>query len=263
MGRNSKVSLYFCAALLVLAAASRARASIFDADSFATLTALQSGPLPTELVKTVGVATDLRPFRGATPLADRGAGIDFGIDFVLVILPPGLGPALTDAGFSAGSSLPPSLPIPRLSLQKGMGPADLGVSFIGYSGYLMAGGWIQFPITEVDQGPRISARAGYEYSVFSMVSTHTITPAIVVSREMDFFEPYLVFGWNYVWGKLTFPITVGPVTIEYESKARANGVFGQLGTVFRLGPTGLQLALEGGYHQLGMHCLGFKFGFRF
>jgi hypothetical protein len=44
---------------------------------------------------------------------------------------------------------------------------------------------------------------------------------------------------------------------------RAGGFLAFLGVDFRLGPTGLELVIEGDYSSAGVHTLGTKFGFRF
>jgi hypothetical protein len=222
--------------------------------------------LVTTLVKTVAFYSDHRPMNPAEPL---GAipGIELGVELSLIKMPDDLAPQLQRAGLGVGSSIPPSLPVPKLHLRKGLGRVDLGVSGTGiaYQSYLIAGADLQLLINRPEEGITSALRLGYTVSRIQIVSSETWTPSVIFSRQLDYFFPYLGVGYQMGSGtvKVTYTEPLLGQSITASKTGSARSLFAMLGTIFRFGPSGIILTLEGSYHQLGMATLGAKFGLRF
>jgi hypothetical protein len=254
--------------LLILALAfpvHSARANLpIDPSQFSDPSQLLDQALVTTLVKTIAFYTDHRPMNPAEPLGAL-PGIELGIELSLVKMPEDLGPALENAGLSSGSSIPPSLPVPKLHLRKGLGRLDVGLSGIAYQGYLMVGADLQFLINQPEEGLTSAFRLGYNVSRIQIVTSETWTPAVIFSRQLDYFFPYIGLGYQMGSGTVTVtytePLLGQSITASKDGSAKS--LFAMLGTIFRFGPSGIMLTLEGSYHQLGMATLGIKFGLRF
>lgn len=239
-----------------------------------------------EIVKTLGILTKHRPYQGGAPL---GSGFDFGIEASLVHMPESFGPTLSDLGMGDVSGLENgSLPMTKIHLHKGMGPkADLGISGIYYPGNFVWGLDLKFVLVQPEEGPLWAFRIGYsetrlDLSKFGLsglpitvnsielgqgnlkMATRTITPELLLSKRLEFAEPYMGAGVEFTSGQIEVPVTLN--ILDEEQVLRSGATRSTQFTLFsgislRLPHIGIRLALEGAYGSLGMHRLGAVVGF--
>jgi len=234
----------------------------FDQDLFSDLDALLNQSAPA-LIKTIGFIADHRPYQGATGLGTK-PGIEIFVELTLGTIPDDFKTALETAGMSA-SDLPPSLPIPKIHLHKGLGQkAELGLTFLGYSGYLVAGMDFKLVVLQPEEGINMAVRVGFSYAQLGIIKTRTWTPAILISKKFTGVDPYLGIAYQYVSGTLNITLEPLPSVFVSRSADASGGTFmAFLGLGFKLGPTGLKMGLEGSYSSYGAHTLGTTFGFSF
>src|SRR5690606_38208760 len=123
-----------------------------------------------------------------------------------------------DLGSNALDSLP-VLPVPRILIHKGLGQSiDIGASAMVYVPLKMAlyGGDIKITIYNPDQGITWALRGSYAYSKIDYVKTDTFSPQILISRKLNFADPYLGMGYQYTTGTVTLPLDLGPPPIPQE-----------------------------------------------
>ena len=178
----------------------------------------------------------------------------------------------------AASGLP-SLPLPRLHIHKGLGENfDLGLSGFWLTGNYLIGGDLKFVLIEGEEGLTWAFRFCYAYNKVTVESINAVTktyaPQILVSRKMEFADPYLGLGVAYAMGSVEadfteqiaaeipagFPV---PDIGKFEKTARAYG--GQLfgGVSLKVPNSGLRLTIEMSYNTVGTSTLGVKAGFTF
>lgn len=193
-------------------------------------------------VTTIGRWFDHRPYEPATgrnsPIGEDVPliGLDFGLEAALVAMPPG--------GLSLGGSAItlPVLPLfpgssiiaARLVAHKGIGPrVDIGVSGLyfpslltgGMFGFWSVGGDIKAVVWHQEEGPTFAVRVGYSYGYMGVTTTdsssipattltstisfrtHTLTPAVLVSRRLSFADPYLGLAYPLTYGGAYLDIT--------------------------------------------------------
>jgi hypothetical protein len=114
----------------------------------------------------------------------------------------------------------------------------------------------------------VAARLSYNYTDFVLsgtnISTKTFTPEVLISREMEFADPYLGLGLSYALGTIDASITVPPIptqTVNKKGTAYAGMLFG--GIAFKVPNVGLRLTVEGAYSTADVSYLGVKAGFSF
>jgi hypothetical protein len=228
-----------------------------------------------ELVKTVGIVFDHRPYQPATPLG-TAAGVDLTIEATIAKVPQSFKDTMAGAGFSGVANLP-VLPSPKFHIHKGMGETvDVGGSLIIYQGYKIYGGDIKVALTDPKlEGPVVAGRLSYNYSNFSYVTANTWTSQLLMSRKMVFADPYVGVGYQYVVGKaeLEIPLPDG-VTPEMAELAGIQTAYGPYrstsgafiafcGVSIQPPNIGLKLVMEGSYNTATAHTLGIKVGFAF
>lgn len=227
-----------------------------------------------EAVRMVGAYSAHRPYQGATPIT-RYNGFDLNIEATLVKIGPGIVNALRDADatdLSADSA--PSLPIAKINLRKGIGPnSDIGLSGLLLYQQTIIGGDIRWLISEPNEeegGLNWAIRFGYTYSNiprFAYVrSCNTIAPEVVVSRPLQFAEPYFGIGGRYMWGTVEVPFD-NPIPDQPDSvskKGSASDFYAFTGVYFHvIGPQGLRFGVEGSWNLSGYHTIGTVFGVGF
>lgn len=237
----------------------------FDPSLFSEISELVVGDAPEVIIRSVGLATDHRPYEPATPLG-TSIGLDLGIEATLVKLPDEFSTALQNAGLTS-TTAPPSIPLPRILIHKGIGNrVDIGLSWIGYRDYKIYGGDFKVVLSKPDEGLTWALRLNYARSKISFVKTQTFTPQLLVSRKLAFADPYMGIGYQWSKGSITVPIPLpapfDSLTQDVTAEATGKSFMSFLGVLFVLGPTGIRIGLEGSYNASGHHTLGTKVGLR-
>lgn len=240
-----------------------------DPSQFADPTTLLGFDIVSPIVKSIGLTTAHRAYEPATSLGTF-VGLDMGVEVTLAKLPEDFATALTQAG-SPGASNIPFLPVPRINLHKGLGPkAELGLSGILYRSYRIIGLEAKFVIAQPEEGPTWAFRMNYTSCILTVpdtvtleLSTKTFEPEIVVSRRLDWAEPYIGIGYMAAIGTLKITVDLPDPLPDQESSAtgRGGGFLAFTGVGLRAPALGLKLTLEGSYSTEDAHTLGVKFGF--
>lgn len=271
--RGFRLSLALGIALLSASTAARAD-GIFDFNLIdpANLNGALPQGVADEAIRMVGIYTAHRPYTGATPIT-RYNGVDFNIEATLVKIGPGLVNALRDAGAtSLAPDAAPALPVAKLNLRKGIGPnSDIGLSGLVLYGQTIVGGDIRWLVSEPEEGLNWAIRLGYTYAdipTYAYVrSCNTIAPEVVVSRPLEFAEPYVGVGGRYMWGTVDIPFEGAPPLVpdfNITKKGKASDLYVFTGVYFHIiGPQGLRLGVEGAWDLSGYHTIGTVFGVGF
>jgi hypothetical protein len=260
-------------AVSVLALAPQSAQAGFDLSptSFSNPSALIDSSVVTPIVRTIGFAADHRAYEGAAGLGNA-AGIDLSVQATLVKLPPSFRDALSVAGLN---DLPlPVLPLPRLIAHKGIGSRfDVGMSWIIFKEVKILGFDAKVVVYQPDEGPTWAIRLNYADAKIDFadsgaslgVHTRTMKPEILVSQKLDFFEPYLGVGYQFVNGdlKVNLPLPSPFPSINQTVAAHGGGGLAIVGLGFRVPGIALRLLIDGEYSTVGAHSLGAKFGFNF
>jgi hypothetical protein len=265
----------FCIFLHFLLGPERASAQSslpLDPSQFVDTSALE--PVASEIIKTVGMLGDHRPYQPATALG-VAAGVDLSVELTLMKIPDSFKEALTGAGLSSGASIPPVLPSPKLHIHKGLGEKfDVGASLFYFRGYKFIGGDMKLVVSEPEiEGPTVALRFCYTAATIGFVQSKTYTPQVLMSRAMSFADPYIGLGYQYVTGVLDFEKTAtydpGPpaepvaYTFRQTFTGRGGAMLAFFGVAIRPPNLGIKLTIEGAYSSAGANSLGTKFGFAF
>jgi hypothetical protein len=222
-------------------------------------------------VRTIGFAADHRAYEGATGLGNS-AGIDLSAQVTMVKLPPSFRDALSMAGLD---NLPvPIVPLPRLVAHKGIGSRfDVGMSWIIFKEIKIVGFDAKAVVYQPDEGPTWAIRLNYadarlDFSDMGAslgVHTRTMKPELLVSQKLDFFEPYLGVGYQFVNGSLNvnLPLPQPLTSINQTVSAHGGGGLAFIGLSLKAPGIALRLLVDGEYSTVGAHSLGAKFGFNF
>ncbi len=239
------------------------------------------------LLKTFSILTAHRPYQGAASLkAGGGAGFEFGLEALLLHMPADLTAAV---GGSGGLSV---LPSARVHLGYAISPfIDVGISGLWYLGTYFAGGSLKLLLWAPEEGPTLAVRTSYNYTYFDyagiglplpdpglqgadssgttiILATHTLSPQVVLSKRLNWAEPYLFSGFDISTGIVTYKGSVsfaGQTVITTSSSPRKVfwGFIAGSGFIIRVPLIGLKIALEGAYSSLGMPTLGAQIGLSF
>lgn len=242
------------------------------------------------MVQTIGLAMDHRSYEPATPLG-TALGLDFGIEITLARPPDSLATALsTLAGGSSGlTSGLPILPSARFHLHKGLSEfLDLGVSYLPavstipyIGGTSLLGFDLKYCFFRPEEGLTWAFRASYNLNTFQFqqgtitqltVITQTITPQLLISKKLDFADPYIGIGYQYTFGNvgatITLPssaldslVSIAPINISHDGSGSGGVFFG--GISFKAPVSGLRLTLEMAYSTVQVDYVGTKIGFSF
>lgn len=265
--------------LLVLAlvlASPRARADTaglpLDPDQYPEVQALDA--VASEIISAVGILADHRPYQPATPLGPTGV-VDVGAEVTIVKIPNSFRDAVLRGGLSQNLLPPLVLPTARLHLHRGVGERmEIGASALVVRGYRMIGGDVKLALSDPQaEGPLVAVRFSYSVSKVGFVQTKTYTPQILLSKKMDFADPYMGLGYEYVTGELYLNVTQkvapaypgGPTQIRIDNtySGVGGGMIAFLGLAFRVPLVGFRLTLEGTYSKAGASSMGTKIGFSF
>lgn len=218
------------------------------------------------LITTVGLLTDHRPYEPATGLGS-GLGWDVGVELTLTKLPASYDEAMEAMGSEGTSSEMPAVPVPRLHLRRALGEyGGIGGSFIKYQGYSIYGGDIKLAFIRPPEGLTWAFRGSYTYTNLSLVTTHTITPQILISKALTFADPYLGIGYQYMWGTVQAEVVLDEalgITANITGKGRGRSALGFVGVQFRIPYIGIHMTLEMAYNYKRSHTIGSKVGISF
>lgn len=236
-----------------------------DPSLFPDPSTLISPSIVKSVIKTVGLLTEVRPYEPATPLGFN-LGVDIGLVVTMVRVPADFFSALREAGLDASIPELPGLLFPMLILHKGIHERiDLGLAGLWYQGYRVYGGDVKLVVFQPEEGPTWAVRLGYTHSVLGFVNTTSWTPQLVMSRKLEFAEPYMGVGYQYITGVVK--VTVKPedsfpsITISGAGYTSAGNAF--MGISLRTPLMGLRITMEGGYSSVHSHTLGVKIGLKF
>jgi len=235
-----------------------------DAFTLPSIDDLVSPTLQTEAARLAGVLSQHRPYQGATPLGTL-PGLDAFLEVSLVQVPQGLIDELAASGL--GATLPlRTLPVAKLHAHKGIYPrVDIGASYFRLLKYRIYGGDLKWAVWLPDEGPTVALRLCYSNASLDYLTSETWSPQIVVSRKLDFAEPYL--GLEYTWisggihGKQIQDVSGTPVEIAIDIDGiRATSASAFMGLNLRVPVVGLKLGIEGAYSFVKAHSLGVQLG---
>ncbi len=253
---------------MVLAIApTAAYAFSLNPSNFTNPNALIDPDIVAPIVKGIGFATDHRAYEGAT-----AAGFDISMQAILVKMTPGFRDALSSAGM--GSLPMPIIPVPRLILHKGIGSRfDAGFSWIFFKEVQITGFDAKVVAFQPEEGPTWAVRLNYSISKLEYgnsdaliaVHTQTLKPEILVSQKLDFAEPYLGIGYQFVRGdmKVYIPLPAPIQSIDKTVSAKGGGGLVFIGLGLKVPGIALRLLVDGEYSTAGAHALGAKFGLNF
>jgi hypothetical protein len=233
------------------------------------------------LVSLIGFGMQHRPYEPATPLG-VSVGLDLSLEVTLFKIPDSFFEGLSDFGMPSSSPLP-ALPAAKLHLHKGFGERlDLGVSALYYLSNMLIGGDVKIAVVQGEEGPTYSARLCYSYSKLSFngisLSSQTLSPQLLMSRKMEFADPYLGAAVAIARGSVTATLTAETlgvdtsglppgvdVTIPPQEFPAALAYTGYLfgGVSLKIPHSGLRMTLEGSYDVTGVSTMGMKLGFTF
>ena len=223
-----------------------------------------SAPLSKAVITTVALGLDNRSMAPATALG-IGAGIEFGLEAALTKFPDSLLPAMQSAGVDTSMVSTGVIPAPRFNFKKGISPAaTFGISAMIYKEILVYGLDFQYTIWQPEEGITWAARMSFNNADVLYVKSICWTPQILISRALDFADPYLGVGAQLGHGEVSADVQAAPgVTQHISNTATTQAFIAFLGTKFRPPNVGFQLTLEGGYSSVGMDWLSTRFGFSF
>ena len=157
------------------------------------------------------------------------------------------------------------LPAPKVFLRKGFGPAvNIGASGLYYKGVSLIGGDVTWTLHEPEEGVSWGFRVSYSSSNVLYAKTQTVRPEFLVSRALEFADPYLGIGAQIAWGTLTVDVEPIPgFTQQITASGRAQSFVAFLGNKFRIPGLNLLIAVEGGYSSAGMSWLAARTGIGF
>lgn len=226
------------------------------------LTAL-TNQLSNAMVKTIGLSTDHRPMEPATALGTF-LGLELGLELTLAKPPSDINEALSAAGMGSSSVSLAIIPVPKLHVKKGITDRlGAGISGIFYLGYALYGGDLKYTVSQPEEGPTWAVRLAYSEADIGYVESRTLSPQLLVSRALEFADPYLGIGYQLTRGKLQYSQTIGPITVPLTGVGEGQAFIAFTGVQFRVKPLGFQITLEGAYSSADIHTLATRVGFRF
>lgn len=182
------------------------------------------------------------------------------------------------------------LPMAKLHFHKAFGPRiDFGFSGFYFPGVTMLGYHLKLLLVDPEEGPALAFRIGYSTTTLDItkltrksfplstdgidigtagvtIRSRSVTPQLIIGKKLEFAEPYLGVGMNWVSGQLDVPITI-TITGNTQTLSTSNVDIYQFdaftGVTFKVPYLGFRWTLEGGYNNLGMHHLGMILGVSF
>lgn len=288
--RKALSRLVFCGMLMLLIFYPRAHAA--TALESVDIGAILPSSAQTAIVKTFGYLMNDHPYQGAESIGKEGLlGLDIGVEATLVHTASDFASSLSGSALGSSSvNALPSLPIVKGHLDKSFGPNwDFGITGIYYPGLLSLGFHLKRILYEPEEGPVYAIRLMYEYSTIDLnqlgapsvpikangttigkatllLKSKVWTPQLLMSKRLDFAEPYLGVGAAFLSGQIDIPVKLDVLTsTQTLSTAPTTAInpMAFMGISFRVPGIFLHLVLEGSYSQIGMHTLGLMLGFGF
>lgn len=220
-------------------------------------------------VKTFGIFFVHRPYDGAVSMFNTNA-LDLKFEVTMMKVGSDINDALAANGLSTNTSASTvALPVAKVHLRKPLSPAaDIGVSGIYYQGQYAIGTDIKFELNQPEEGINTALRLSYSYAtatVLYLKSVTVLTSEFVMSRKLDFAEPYFCVGGRYITGTVSIPFDLTPLPVKVvEKTANAFTAYATTGVNFQiLGPKGFRLGMEGTYDVSGFSSIGTMFGIGF
>lgn len=209
------------------------------------------------LVQTAAIGSSYKAMNSATPLGML-IGLDVGLDVTAISLPSDFQSALSTASGQSLDSVPSLLPLPRLSVHKGLPFGfDLGFEGVSYESKLKAvGGEVQWAFLR-DSGISAALRESFSYSKIFFLSTHSYDTQVVVSKNLLLIDPYVGAGLLFWNGDVQG--TGLPVSIDGHRSGSNPHFFAGIPVKLFL----LRVAAEADYNTAGIHSYGFRIGFGF
>lgn len=271
----------FLSAVCALVATPAARADLGFGALGISADSLISSDVVKSLVSLIAFGGQHRPYEPATPLG-MAVGLDFSLELTLFKIPDDLFANLSSVGAPSKSPIP-AAPMPKLHLHKGMGEfVDLGGSILYYPSNWIVGGDIKVVLVQGEEGPTYAIRFCYTYTSVSFdgitASTKVYSPQFLLSRQMEFADPYIGVALEYATGEVnasvpgekflpsgvTLPPGVTLPAVQFSATAPAvYGAYAFGGVSLRIPRSGLRLTLEGSYNTAGESTMGTKVGFTF
>jgi hypothetical protein len=254
-----------------------------------------SSDITSPIIDTFSLALDQRALMGTKPLGPTGFA--FGIDVIAASAPQSFnqavnsikgGAKVSESGVSLNTSsssstwLPP-IPQARLFVFKGITDRlDLGLTLLpnivkmakvpDLQLAFLASVELRYLLYQPEEGVQVGFRAAYNLNSirFGISSTtialtsHTITPGLLISKPFDFADPYIGISWQYATGSLTMNAQIYDQIVAKISKSSSTTAWNFFGGILLRVP-GLNLIIvpEGSYSPSKMHALAVRVGFMF
>lgn len=216
------------------------------------------------LIKTVSVGTAHRAYRPASALP-IAIGLDVAVETTLVSLSSDFKNALSLATDRPASELPSLIPVPKLSVHKGLGfGVEAGLSWIGYKGFLqilgLEGKWTFFGGAAA--GPAVATRVSYTRSKLWFIESEVLALDVLGSLDLVLIEPYFGTGLQ-IWSGGLKDLPSGGNALPAGVSAEQSGVTPHFfaGLPVRLGF--FRLTAEAGYSFSGTTVFGGKLALAF
>jgi hypothetical protein len=231
-------------------------------------------------VKSIGNVFAHRAYEPATPMTTQ-YHLDVGIEAGVIQLPRDLSNAFLNAGLSV--EMPPVFPmIKYLNVHKSLSDSlDIGGSYVAYMRYVAWALEAKLAVYQPEEGPTWAIRFCYTNTNLPIgdsslegltgslsLNAKTFSPQILISKKLDFADPYLGVGYNYILGTVKFEVSGTPaagVAIQdtTEVTGRGQNFVSFMGVSFTVPHIGLRLVLQGEYSPAGYNSVGSKIGIRF
>ncbi|HUP56120.1 MAG TPA: hypothetical protein VM598_01620 [Bdellovibrionota bacterium] len=201
-------------------------ATDFDPGDLSSVT----DPMVNELLKMSAVGTGHRPIQPASALG-LAFGLVIGVEVSGVVVTDEFKTALTTATQRPASDVPGVIPVPRISIHKGLPKGfDLGFSWAKYQDMLSLWGLhAAWNFRPGGAGPALGARMTYSKSKLYFIDTHYLAIDAVASKNLVVIEPYVGTGFQQWGGTLDVPAggaTGLPVGVSGSQSGATAHVFG-------------------------------------
>jgi hypothetical protein len=247
------------------------------------------------VIQSIGLAMDHRAYEPATAMAGL-THTSLGVEATLVQPPAAFGRVLNQLSGQDPNATSPVAVIPsiKLHLHQSLGKTvDFGFSILPISsvisplkGTLLIGGDLKWTFFQPEEGPSWAFRFSYNYNslnysganlaalkgydAFSIhVKTVTLTPQIVISKKIDYADPYIGAGFQYAYGTVMSSLSFNPIagveipSIEVVQDASAKNAYFFGGVSLRVPNFIFGMTIEGAYSPSGMNSIGTKISFLF
>ncbi len=214
------------------------------------------------IIKTIALMTQHRPMDPATPLG-KMPGVDLGLQTHIVLVPNDFWAAINKTGLVAGAPTTGGLPVAKGIIHKGLGDrAGIGFSGFKLGGQYIWGGDFKLAFSRLDEGPTWALRVCYTSTKLGFVRTKTWSPQLVVSKRLEFADPYMGIGFVTGSGKIEIPVSVPALNYKTVLTAEGKATDWQafMGIRFVVPFIGLLMTPEFTYSRSGATAIGLLIG---